>query len=123
MTWVVQRQTEDDNTIFEVFVYKSDLREAYGDRYVPASAVADTLDSNSEFIRCSGYEEVEVSRVYTAYSQKAYIFTCTCDEPCSASIIKTYAEGWIEILKTKLNLSQTCEAIGIPQQEKIANKS
>lgn len=107
MVWVVQRQTEDDNTIFEVFVYESGLRETCGDRYVSASAVADTLDSNNEFIRCSGYEEVEIN------SQKAYIFTCTCDEPCRASTIRTYAEGWIEILKIKHYLSQTHEDIGI----------
>ena len=109
MVLVVQRQTEDDNTIFELFVYKSDLCEEYGDGYVPASAIADTLDSNSEFIHCSGYEEVEISRTYAAstHSQKAYIFTCTCDEPCRASTIRTYADGWIEILKIKHCLSQT----------------
>jgi len=98
MAWVVQRQTEDDNTIFEVFVYKSDLREAYGDRYVPASAVADTLDSNSEIIHCSGYEKVEISHTNSAYSQEAYIFYCTCDEPCRASTIKMYAYDWIDRL-------------------------
>lgn len=97
MAWVVQRQTEDDNTIFEVFVYS-------GDRYVPASAIADTLDSNSEIIHCSGYETVEICHTNPPYdTDEAYIFYCTCDEPCRASTIKMYADYWIERLKREYN--------------------
>lgn len=99
MAWVVQRQTKDDNTIFEVFVYKSNLREEYGHRYVPASAVADTLDSESKIIHCSGYELVEICHTNPPYTDEAYIFYCTCDEPCYTSTIKMYADDWINRLR------------------------
>lgn len=104
MAWVVQRQTEDDNTIFEVFVYKSNLREAYGDRYVPASAVADTLDREDKHFHCSGYELVEVNSTSYSYMQEAYIFTCTCDEPCTPYTMMMFANYWIDRLKREYYL-------------------
>ena len=96
--WVIERTTEDDNTIFEVFVSEQDLRERGGDRYVPASAVADTLDGEDKHFHCSGYESAKHYHLSSKYSMYVYIFTCTCDAQCTASTMASYADYWINHL-------------------------
>lgn len=101
MAWVIKRQSEDDSTIFEVFVSKSDLRENFGDRYIPASAVADTLDREDKSFHCSGYELAKHFHTSNSYNMDVYIFTCTCDEPCTLYTMATYANYWIDWLKER----------------------
>lgn len=99
MAWVIERQTEDDNTIFEVYVKKNDLREEFGDRLVPASAVADTLDCNDKQFHCKGYELTEMSHPCCSYRQEVYIFTCTCDTDCTPYTMMLFVNYWIDRLK------------------------
>lgn len=74
MSIVMSRTEEIDKnlTLYEIYVSKSDLLCAYSGKEIPASAMADMLDSTKK-LQCESWELMNMHKIYTV---PIYRFVC-----------------------------------------------